>query len=76
MKNSKLAKIVQGMAIRTFDGVLNHKNPVCQECGSHCFALYSGGVKEKMAEMFVCKNCNIIYTLPEKKKCEFTEVNV
>jgi len=70
----KLPKIVQGMNIRTFQGLLDHKNPQCEECSSHCYALYRGGKKEKMVEMFVCKNCNIIYVLPDKKKCVLTEV--
>jgi len=70
-----LPEITQGMGIRIFDGLLDHKNPKCRECGSHCFALYRGGRKEKITEMFVCKNCNIIYTLSEKKRCEFTEVS-
>lgn len=64
------------MSIRTFPGLLHHKNPKCAECNSHCYALYSGGKKDRLAEMYVCKNCNIIFKLPSKKKCEFTEVNI
>ena len=66
-------EIKQGMQVMEFDGVLDHKNPKCNECGNHCFSLYSGGRKEKLTEMYVCKNCKIIYTLPQEKKCEFTE---
>jgi len=66
--------LMEGMKIRIFQGLLNHKNPKCEECYRHCYSLYRGGKKEKMTEMYVCKNCNIIYTLPEKKKCEFTEM--
>ena len=72
VNNNTFPEIVQGMKIRTFHGLLNHKNPTCTECSSHCYALYRGGKKEKTA-MFVCKNCNVIYTLPDQKKCEFTE---
>ncbi len=70
---TELPNIVQGMSIRNFVGLLDHKNPTCEKCGSHCYALYRGGKKEKMADLFVCKNCNMLYTLPSKKKCEFTE---
>ncbi len=73
-EQEKLPNIIQGMKIRTFHGLLDHKNPTCTECSSHCYALYRGGKKEKTA-MFVCKNCSIIYTLSTKTKCEFTEVN-
>jgi len=69
-----LPEIIEGMSIRTFHGVLAHKNPNCDECGNHCFAVYRGGRKEKMSEIFVCKNCNIFYALPAMKRCEFTEV--
>ena len=72
--DNTLPELIEGMKIRTFQGVLDHKNPTCEECNSHCYALYRGGKKEKMVEMFVCKNCNIIYTLPDKKKCVLTEV--
>jgi len=65
--------LFQGMKMRTFQGLLGHKNPKCEECRGHCYALYRGGKKERMGDMFVCKDCNIIYTLSEKKKCEFTE---
>jgi len=73
VSDSTFGKIVQGMKIRTFQGLLDHKNPTCMECSSHCYALYRGGKKEKTA-MYICKNCNVIYTLPDQKKCEFTEV--
>jgi len=66
--------LFQGMKIRTFQGLLDHKNPKCEECTSHCYALYRGGKKEKMGDLFVCKNCDIIYALPDKKMCEFMEV--
>jgi len=62
-----------GMIVKSFDGILDHKNPVCAKCNNRCYALYRGGKKERIGDMFVCKNCNIIYTLSEKKKCEFTE---
>ena len=70
----KLPELTQGMIIKTFNGLLDHKNPKCSQCNYHCYALYRGGKKERMANMFVCKNCNILYTLSSKKKCEFTEV--
>jgi len=63
-----LPSIIQGMKVKTFSGILNHKNPTCEQCGSHCYALYRGGKKEKMADLFVCKNCNLLYTLPTTKK--------
>lgn len=73
-KFTELPNIVEGMSILNFEGLLDHKNPTCEQCGSHCYALYRGGKKERMADLFVCKNCSILYTLPSKKKCEFTEV--
>ncbi len=59
--------------IRTFQGMLDHKNPKCESCTGHCYSLYRGGKKERMREMFVCQDCGIIYLLPTKKKCKFTE---
>jgi len=64
------------MTTKTFTGLLSHKNPVCPECGVHCFSLYQGGKKDRVQGLFICKNCKTIYKLPEKKKCEFTEVTV
>ena len=61
------------MTTKTFTGLLGHKNPVCTKCGVHCFSLYQGGKKDRVQEVFICKNCKTIYELPEKKKCEFTE---
>jgi len=69
----ELPSIVQGMKVKTFSGLLNHKNPNCENCGSHCFSLYQGGKKERLPELYVCKNCNIIYILPSRKKCEYME---
>ena len=63
------------MVTRTFTGLLDHKNPVCPECRIRCFSLYQGGMKDRIKDLFICKNCKIIYKLPEKKKCEFTEVD-
>ncbi len=60
--------------MKTFEGMLGHKNPECEKCGSHTYAIYQGGNKEKLADAFVCKVCNIIYKLPTPKKCEFSEV--
>ncbi len=65
--------IQQGMDVRTFEGILEHKNPICDECGNHCYSLYSGGKKERVSELYVCRNCKIIFTLPTKKQCEFTK---
>ena len=62
------------MTTKTFTGLLDHKNPVCPECKVPCFSLYQGGRKDKVEDLFICKNCQTIYQLPEKKKCEFTEV--
>ena len=61
------------MTTKIFTGLLDHKNPVCTKCGVHCFSLYQGGKKDRVQDLFFCKNCNTIYELPEKKKCEFTE---
>jgi len=66
-------KKLQSPSYRTFEGVLSHKNPKCEECGRHCYQLYSGGNKETVTELFQCRNCNILYTLPNKKRCVFTE---
>ncbi len=50
-----LPHIVHGMKVKTFSGLLNHKNPTCEQCGSHCYALYRGGKKEKMADLLFAK---------------------
>ena len=63
------------MTTKTFTGLLDHKNPVCPDCKIRCFSLYQGGKKDKVQEMFICKNCQTIYELPENKRCEFTEVD-
>ena len=57
-----------------FDGLLEHKNPKCTKCKSHCFALYQGGTKERMDAFFICKKCNILYKLPHEKRCDLMEV--
>ena len=74
VENTEIPRIVEGMSIQNYVGILDHKNPTCEKCGSHCYTLYRGGKKEKMTDLFVCKNCNILYTIPSKKRCEFTEV--
>ena len=61
------------MTAKIFTGILEHKNPVCPKCRIQCFSLYQGGKKDRVHEMFICKNCKTIYELPEKKRCEFTE---
>ena len=58
-----------------FEGILEHKNPKCSKCQSNCFSLYQGGAKERLEKIFICKKCNILYTLPEKKKCDYMEVH-
>ena len=58
-----------------FEGILEHKNPKCSKCQSRCFSLYQGGAKERLEKIFICKKCNILYTLPEKKKCDYMEVH-
>jgi len=58
-----------------FEGILEHKNPKCSKCQSRCFSLYQGGAKERLEKIFICKKCNILYTLPEKKKCDLMEVH-
>ena len=68
MVDSKLKTIV-------FDGILEHKNPKCSKCQGYCFALYQGGRKERVEEFFSCKKCNILYTMPSEKRCEFMEDN-
>ena len=73
MSKKDLTEISQGMKVKSFDGLLHHKNPICNECGSHCFSLYSGGKKEPVTELYVCRNCKIIFTMPFEKKCEFTK---
>ena len=60
--------------MRTFQGVLDHKNPRCESCSKHCFSLYRGGKKDRVEQIYFCKNCSIIYQLPNQKKCKFTEV--
>ena len=63
------------MTIKVFEGNLDHKNPSCEKCGSHTYALYQGGKKERLDDTFVCKSCNIIYKLPNPKKCSLSEMN-
>ena len=63
---SKLKTIV-------FEGILEHKNPKCSKCQSHCFSLYQGGTKERLEEVYICKKCNILYSLPDEKKCDLME---
>ena len=60
-------------AVMVFQGILEHKNPICPKCESHCFALYQGGSKERVEEFFTCKKCSILYKMPSEKKCKFTE---
>ena len=62
------------MIIKVFEGRLGHKNPSCEKCGRHTYALYRGGKKERLDDTFVCKTCSIIYKLPTPKKCEFSEM--
>ena len=64
----------QSMELRTFSGLLDHKNPSCEVCFGRCMSLYSGGKKDRMSEMFLCNTCEIFYLLPSKKKCNLTEV--
>ena len=71
----EIPTIVQGMKIKTFQGLLDHKNPKCETCEKLCYALYRGGKKERIADFFVCKHCSIFYTLPNKKRCTLTEVD-
>jgi len=66
--------VASGMTIKVFEGKLGHKNPSCEKCGSHTYALYRGGKKERLDDAFVCKVCSIIYKLPTPKKCDFSEV--
>ncbi len=66
--------VTSKMTIKVFEGKLDHKNPSCEKCGSHTYALYQGGKKEKLDDAFVCKICSIIYRLPHPKKCEFSRV--
>jgi len=63
----------QQMDARPFRGLLDHKNPSCEVCLGRCMSLYSGGKKDRMSEMFLCSSCGIIYVLPPKKRCKFTE---
>ena len=58
-----------------FEGILEHKNPKCSKCQRHCFALYQGGAKERLEEVYICKKCNILYSLPGEKKCDLMEVH-
>ena len=66
--------MVGQLEIRTFSGLLDHKNPSCEVCFGRCMSLYSGGKKDRMLEMFLCSTCGIFYLLPSKKKCLLTEV--
>jgi hypothetical protein len=66
--------VTSGMTIKVFEGRLGHKNPSCEKCAGHTYALYRGGKKERLDDVFVCKTCSIIYKLPTPKKCEFSEM--
>ena len=66
----------QKMETKTFMGVLDHKNPNCEVCFGHTMSLYRGGKKDRMTETYLCTNCGVIYVLPDKKKCKFTELTV
>ena len=68
MVNSKMKTVV-------FEGILEHKNPKCSKCQSHCFSLYQGGIKQLLKETYICKKCNILYTLPDEKKCDYIGVS-
>jgi hypothetical protein len=65
--------VASKITIKVFEGRLGHKNPLCEKCGNHTYALYQGGKKEKLDDAFVCKTCSIIYKLPTPKKCELVE---
>jgi len=62
------------MTLETYNGNLGHKNPTCPKCSNHCYTMYIGGNKERIAGFFICKNCNTVYQIPKKKRCEFKEV--
>jgi len=38
----------QEMETKTFQGLLDHKNPNCEVCFGHTMSLYSGGRKDRM----------------------------
>ena len=61
------------MTTKIFQGLLAHKNPTCEICGVTCFSVYNGGTKDRIKDLFFCRKCKIMYQLPEKKICEFTE---
>ena len=42
-----VSNIQDGMTV-IFEGKLGHKNPECEKCGNHTYALYQGGKKEKL----------------------------
>ena len=62
------------MNVRIFEGELTHQNPICAKCSNHCYTLYAGGRKDRVEDMYFCKRCKIIYKVPSKKKCKYTEV--
>jgi len=68
----KTEMVTSEVIVKEFEGILGHKNPECEKCGNHTYALYQGGKKERMADAFACKRCNIIYKVLSKN-CEFTE---
>jgi len=67
--------MVASNTVVIFEGILEHKNPKCPKCESHCFALYQGGKKERMEEFFTCKKCNILYKMPLEKRCDLMEMS-
>ena len=35
------------MNSKIFSGILEHRNPICETCGVHCFSIYEGGRKDR-----------------------------
>jgi len=64
-------KLDERYQAKDFHGYLEHKNPICEECGRHCYSIYSGGNKERVLDVYICRNCKIVFCIHDEKKCEF-----
>ena len=61
------------LKVRIYDGILTHKNPTCNQCGKVSNSLYVGGRKDRISNIFICEICSILYTLPQKPKCDIVK---
>jgi len=56
------------MKVRVYSGPLTPQHPLCTSCGIKTYAMYFGGRKDKISNLFYCKRCNTLYKLPNRKR--------